>query len=115
MPTGFESGRRCPVGSRRGRKDSHQRREMRFSKGKTVALAVAGLAGAALPAGAAAKGFKYGVTASEVTSSSALVWTRSDKGGKIVLDLSSDGKFGNKDDKHKTLNAAPSSDRTAQT
>src|SRR5439155_10110393 len=70
---------------------------------------------AALPAGAAAKGFKFGVTASEVSANSALVWTRADKTGKVVLDLSSDSKFGNGDDKHKTLSAKSSADNTVQT
>jgi alkaline phosphatase D len=86
---------------------------MRLRTGTAAVLAVAGLA--ALPSGAAAKGFKYGVTASEVSSSSALLWTRADKGGKVTLDLSSDRKFGNGDDKHKTLNANVSSDNTVQT
>ena len=86
---------------------------MRLRTGTTALLAVAGLA--ALPAGAAAKGFKYGVTASEVTSGSALVWTRADKTGKVTLDLSSDAKFGNGDDKHKTLTAKSSADNTVQT
>src|SRR5438874_13284985 len=86
---------------------------MRVRTSATAALAAAGLA--ALPAGAAAKGFKYGVTASEVSSSSALVWTRADKTGKVTLDLSSDPKFGNGDDKHKTLTAKSSLDNTVQT
>ena len=85
---------------------------MRLKTGTTVALAVAGLA--ALPAGAAAKGFKYGVTASEVSSSSAVVWTRSDKAGKVILDVSADRKFGNADDKHKTLVATAANDNTVQ-
>jgi phosphodiesterase/alkaline phosphatase D-like protein len=39
----------------------------------------------AAPAGAA--GFKYGVGAAEVTSSSALLWTRSDTAGTLKLDI----------------------------
>jgi phosphodiesterase/alkaline phosphatase D-like protein len=85
---------------------------MRLRTGATAVLAVAGLA--AVPAGAAAKGFKYGVTASEVTSNSALVWTRADKTGKVTLDLSSDRTFGNGDDKHKSLTSAKANDNTVQ-
>jgi phosphodiesterase/alkaline phosphatase D-like protein len=77
-----------------------------------AALAVAGLA--AVPAAAAAKGFSYGVTASEVSSDSALLWTRADKAGKLTLDLSFDRKFGNGDDKHKSLTANAGHDNTAQ-
>src|SRR4051794_11977472 len=86
---------------------------MRLRTGATALLAVAGLA--ALPAGAAAKGFKYGVTSSEVSSGSALVWTRADKTGKVTLDLSSDASFGNGDDTHKTLTASKGNDNTVQT
>src|SRR5438067_839167 len=85
---------------------------MRLRTGTTALLAVAGLA--ALPAGAAAKGFKFGVTASEVSAGSALLWTRPDKTGKVTLDISSDGKFGNADDKHKTLSATKANDNTVQ-
>jgi phosphodiesterase/alkaline phosphatase D-like protein len=85
---------------------------MRLRTGTAAALAVAGLA--ALPAGAAAKGFSYGVTASEVSSNSAILWTRADKAGPIVLDLSRDGKFGNADDKHKSLSALKTDDNTGQ-
>jgi phosphodiesterase/alkaline phosphatase D-like protein len=83
-----------------------------MNRRSAAALAVAGLA--VLPAGAAAKGFSYGVTASEVSSSSALLWTRADKAGKLTVDLSADKKFGNKDDKHKTVNATKGHDNTAQ-
>src|SRR4051812_5083387 len=86
---------------------------MRLRTGTAALLAVAGLA--ALPVGAAAKGFKYGVTASEVSANSALLWTRADKTGKVTLDLSSDSKFGNGDDKHKTLTASKGNDNTVQT
>ncbi|MEA2184906.1 MAG: alkaline phosphatase [Solirubrobacteraceae bacterium] len=83
---------------------------MRLKTGTTAALAIAGLA--VLPAGAGAKGFKYGVTASEVTASKALIWTRADKSGKLTLELSSDSKFGNKDDKRRSANARKSNDNT---
>jgi phosphodiesterase/alkaline phosphatase D-like protein len=86
---------------------------MRLGTGTaTVAIAVAGLA--ALPVGAAANGFKYGVTASEVTPTSALLWTRADKKGAVLLEVSRDRKFGNKDDKRKRLKATSAADNTVQ-
>jgi phosphodiesterase/alkaline phosphatase D-like protein len=80
--------------------------------GTAAALAVAALA--ALPAAAGAKGFSYGVTSSEVTSSSALVWTRADKAGKVTLVVSADKKFGNKGDKTKKLSAKKAADNVVQ-
>jgi phosphodiesterase/alkaline phosphatase D-like protein len=80
----------------------------------TAAAAVAAAGLAALPAGAAAKGFAYGVTASEVSTNSALLWTRADKAGSVTLELSADKKFGNKDDKRKTLKAKAANDNTVQ-
>src|SRR4051794_15611882 len=88
-------------------------REMTMRTGTAAALAVAALA--ALPAGAGAKGFSYGVTASEVSSSSALLWTRADKTGKVTLQVSPDKKFGNKGDKSKRLAASKGNDNVAQT
>src|SRR3954471_22604932 len=85
---------------------------MRFRTGAAALLAVAGLA--AIPAGAGAKGFKYGVTASEVSSSSALIWTRADKSAPTVLEVSLDRKFGNKGDKTKRLKPKPGDDLTVQ-
>jgi phosphodiesterase/alkaline phosphatase D-like protein len=85
---------------------------MTMRTGTAAALAVAALA--ALPAGAGAKGFSYGVTSSEVTSSSALVWTRADKAGKVKLVVSADKKFGNKGDKKKTLSAKAAADNVVQ-
>ena len=80
--------------------------------GTAAALAVAALA--ALPAGAGAKGFSYGVTSSEVTSSSALIWSRSDKVGNVKLVVSPDKKFGNKGDKSKSLSAKKAADNVVQ-
>ena len=80
--------------------------------GTAAALAVAGLA--ALPAGAAAKGFSYGVTATEVTQNSATVWTRADKRAKVLVELSRDRKFGNKDDRRKQVTPKSADDNTLQ-
>src|SRR4051812_32213812 len=85
---------------------------MRIGTLTAAALAAAGIL--ALPAAAGAKGFSYGVTASEVTSSSALIWTRSDKAGKVTLVVSPDKKFGNKGDKKKTLSAKTAADNVVQ-
>src|SRR3954453_2291919 len=87
-------------------------REMTMRTCTAEALAVAALA--ALPAGAGAKGFSYGVTSSEVTASSALVWTRADKAGKVTLVVSPDKKFGNKGDKSKKLSAKKAADNVVQ-
>ena len=46
---------------------------------------------AAAPAGAA--GFRYGVTAGEVTDSSAFLWTRSDRAGQVILQVSRNRGF----------------------
>ncbi|MEA2426781.1 MAG: alkaline phosphatase, partial [Thermoleophilaceae bacterium] len=80
--------------------------------GTAAALAAAALA--ALPAAAGAKGFSYGVTAGEISSSSALIWTRADKAGKLKLDVSPDSKFGNKGDKTFSASASGANDNTAQ-
>jgi alkaline phosphatase D len=59
-----------------------------------VACAFALTALSAAPASAA--GFKYGVGASEVTSSSALLWTRSDATGKVRLEYATKSSFAGK-------------------
>jgi alkaline phosphatase D len=87
---------------------------MRLTRGTAAAaLAAAGLA--MFPAGAAAAGFKFGVTASEVSSSSAILWTRADRAGTLTLDLSQDSTFGDSDDTFRTLTARPVNDNTVQT
>jgi alkaline phosphatase D len=57
-------------------------------------LIVAALAAAlALPAGGAAAGFAYGVAAGEVTSSSALLWTRAPAAGPVRVEVSTRRDF----------------------
>src|SRR4051812_13139547 len=86
---------------------------MRTMKGTAaVALAAAGLA--VLPVGASANGFSYGVTATEGTSTGALVWTRADKRATTLLEVSRDAKFGNKDDRRKRLKPKAGDDNTIQ-
>lgn len=43
---------------------------------------------------AAPKGFKYGVSSGDVSSSSAILWARADKAGTALLQLKSKGGFG---------------------
>ncbi len=42
---------------------------------------------------ASARGFKYGIAAGDVSSSSAVLWTRSDKAGRFTLQVSRDRRF----------------------
>ena len=78
-----------------------------------AAVAAAALLIALLPASASAKGFTYSVTAGEVTSSSAVLWTRSDKSGTVRLTVSRDKSFGGKDPRF-DLKATSSHDNTVQ-
>lgn len=77
---------------------------------KATILAAAVLA--ALPAAASARGFSFGVSASEVKSTSALIWTRSNKAGKVTLELSRDRRFGDGDDKRIKATTRASHDKT---
>lgn len=77
-----------------------------------LALALSGLL--VFPAGApAARGFKLGVAAGEVTSDSARIWTRADKAGKVKAEVATDANF--TDPGGDTLKAADSHDLTVQT
>ena len=59
---------------------------------RLFALLCASLAiGAVAPAGASA--FKYGVTAGEVTSSSAILWTRAARSGRVTLEVATNKRF----------------------
>lgn len=67
----------------------------------------------ALVPAASAKGFKYGVTAGEVTSSSAIPWTRADRSGRVTLQVARNKRF-SRGLKIYRLRARASSDRTVQ-
>src|SRR5437868_3774786 len=70
---------------------------------------------AVLPTTAAsARGFSYGVAAAEVTPSSALLWARPLKAGKLQLELALDSHF-RRLRLSKTLFATKANDLTAQT
>jgi len=82
-------------------------------------LSIAILAAAALlaaPASAPGKGFTYGVSAGEITSSAAMLWSRSDKSGKVKIELSTDGdkRFGEKGDRTLTATAFATNDNTVR-
>src|SRR4029453_19316038 len=55
---------------------------------------------AAPGAGAAAKGFKYGVTAGDVNKNSAILWARANKAGKTEVQVSARGRFDDCDIAH---------------
>jgi alkaline phosphatase D len=69
---------------------------------------------AALPATASAKGFKSGVASAEVSSTSAVLWTRADRPGTITLELARSRSF-DVGLKSTRLRAAKSTDLTVQT
>jgi phosphodiesterase/alkaline phosphatase D-like protein len=56
-------------------------------------LTVTALLAAVIPATADARAFSYGVSSAEVTNSSALLWARSLKSGKVHLVLALDKNF----------------------
>jgi alkaline phosphatase D len=84
--------------------------------GKTVpfALAAAGVLALTAPSALAARGFHYGVTAAEITPSSALVWARPDRAGKYTAQVSTSRHF-NRGLKTKRLKATKGSDLTIHT
>jgi alkaline phosphatase D len=61
-----------------------------------VALGIAAIAALTVAphAGAAVKGFKYGVAAGDVTDSSAILWAKANKSGDALVQLSEAGGFG---------------------
>jgi alkaline phosphatase D len=74
--------------------------------GRAIALAAALTGAAVLPAGAqAASHFAYGVTAAEVSTHSAILWTRADRAGTVKLHVSG---------RTFTLRASSSRDLTVQ-
>jgi alkaline phosphatase D len=78
-----------------------------------LALVAAGLVALPATAGAAARGFHYGVAAGEVTSKSALLWARPDKAGSYVLEVSVNRRFRSNVKRRKAI-AKKSHDNTLQ-
>jgi phosphodiesterase/alkaline phosphatase D-like protein len=68
---------------------------------------------AAAPAAHAARGFKYGVTAGEVKSSSALLWGKANKRGLYVINVARNRRF-TKGLRAKVVRARRSHDNTVQ-
>ena len=66
-----------------------------------ASLAVVALLATAVGAGAAAKGFKFGVSSGDVTSDSAILWAKSERSGTTYLQLTSKGGFGACDAEHR--------------
>ena len=87
---------------------------------QVLAAALAAAAVSALiavpAAGAKAKGFSHGVTAAEVTSSSAILWAHADKSGKTFLQLAHNTRFGpcDKENSYAKVKAKGSNDNTVQ-
>jgi alkaline phosphatase D len=82
----------------------------------TVGLAAVLALGAATVAGAKAKGFSYGVTAGDVTSSSAILWAKANKSGTTYLQLTDKGGFGACDKAHSVaaVRAKQNNDNTVE-
>src|SRR5436190_2279097 len=68
---------------------------------------------AAAPAAASAKGFSRGVASAEVRPTSALLWTRADKAGKVMLTVARDKRL-RRGAKTLRLRASKSADLTVQ-
>ena len=77
-----------------------------------VAGMVAGVL-ATVPSTAGAAGFSYGVSSAEVTASSALLWTRAPKSGKVQLVVAQDRHFAKKRTT-RTIKASGGGDLTVQ-
>ncbi len=76
-----------------------------------ILTAVVALLASVAPASAA--GFRHGVTAGEMTGSSAILWTRSDKAGRVTLEVSRSRAF-RRGVRQFTLRAGKSRDNTVQ-
>ena len=88
-----------------------------FATASVAAVAVCATLVAAPAAGAKAKGFELGVAAGDVTSSSAILWGKAKKGGKVELQLTDRGGFDRCDPAHAgkyKLKARKSDDYTVQ-
>jgi len=82
---------------------------------RSLASLVAALALLALaPTVASARGFRYGVAAGETAPSSAILWTRADRAGAVVLEVSPKRRFSSEAVKLYRLRAVATRDRTVQ-
>ena len=81
---------------------------------RLAVTALTALVVAAIPASADAAGFKYGVTAGEVRSKSAILWTRANKTGRVTLELARGRRLKGKSLKTFGARAKKSNDNTVQ-
>jgi len=91
------------------------RRRLNLALLAAIAVCAGALIGAS-GAAAKAKGFSYGVSSGDVTSKSAILWGKADKGGKVYLQVKSEGAFGGCDAKRAAakVNAKKGHDFTVQ-
>jgi alkaline phosphatase D len=75
-----------------------------------ASLAIVALLATAVGAGAAAKGFKFGVSSGDVTGDSAILWAKSTRSGTTYLQLKSKGSFGACDLEHSVAKVKADSD-----
>ena len=80
---------------------------------RTARLALVLVILAALPATASARGFRSGVASAEITSRSALLWTRADKPGRVTLEVARHRRFRGPVVRRR-LRATTRTDRTVQ-
>jgi phosphodiesterase/alkaline phosphatase D-like protein len=78
------------------------------------AVLAAGLVLALAPASAAARGFGLGVTSAEVSTTSALLWTRADKAGPVTLQVSPSRRFSGAGVVVRRARATKANDNTVQ-
>src|SRR4051794_3765481 len=77
-------------------------------------VTVAAVALGALPATAGAAKFKYGVSSTETTVNSVVLWTRAPKTGKVVVEVAPGRNFHKKNVKRKSQKAKSSHDKTVR-
>jgi alkaline phosphatase D len=77
--------------------------------GSLALIAVVALATAPASSGKA-RGFKFGVSAGDVTGDSAILWAKSDRSGTTYLQLTSRGGFGTCDAEHAVAKLKPDAD-----
>lgn len=79
-----------------------------------AALAVAAALSAVVPVAASARGFEFGAAAGEVTPTSAILWARADRPGRVLLEVSPKRNFASEGVDLSVLRARAARDRTVQ-
>jgi phosphodiesterase/alkaline phosphatase D-like protein len=83
-------------------------------RGKLGMAAACAVALGAVPATASAAKFQYGVASAEVTSSSAVLWTRAPKSGKVIVEVAPARSFRARNTRRKSQSARKSHDNTVR-